>query len=325
MIRRNFVYPIALLTFAILLSFPFTHSYAAYNGECWVVSGGDTVYKVYPNGTVDASVIPNLTQAQAAEVDPKNGVVWISISAANAAYRFDPAATDPSAQFKAIENIAGARSISINSSDSTAWIGGKSVVKKVSADGGQVLAEITGVHEPEVAVNSTDGSCWVTDSRGAVTRYDANGAAVATAQSQLKEPKFVAVNPKTGNAWVADTQANVLVKLSPTGQELLRITDIAKPASLDVNAKDGSLWLVSGASMLVKLSPSGQKTVEAPAGMAILGIAVDGSDGGVWVADQIGSTFQGEVSKYSASGQNLFGGIAIPMPSHVSVGNWAGQ
>ena len=123
---------------------------------------------------------------------------------------------------------------------------------------------------------------------------------------------------------MADTQASVLVKLSPTGQELLRITDIAKPASLDVNAKDGNLWLVSNASTLVKLSPSGQKAVEVLAGMAILGIAVDGTDGGVWVADQIGSTFQGEVSKFSASGEKLFG-RAIPMPSHVSVGNWTGQ
>lgn len=324
MIRRNFVYPIALLTFAIFLSFSFTHSYAAYNGECWVVSGGDTVRKIHSDGSVDPAGIPGLTQAQAAEVDPKNGVVWISVSAANAAFRYNPAATDENEMFKTIANIAGARSISINSSDSTVWIGGKSVVKKISADGGQVLAEITGVHEPEVAVNSTDGSCWVTDSRGTATRYDANGAAVATAQSQLKEPKFVAVNPKTGNAWVADTQASVLVKLSPTGQELLRLTDIAKPASLDVNAKDGNLWLVSGASTLVKLSPNGQKTVEAPAGMAILGIAIDGSDGGVWVADQIGSTFQGEVSKYSASGEKLFG-RAISMPSHVSVGNLAGQ
>ena len=325
MIRRRFSYFKALIAFTILLSFSLTYSHAAYNGECWVVSGGDTVYKVYPNGTVDASVIPNLTQAQSAEVDPTNGVVWISISAANAVFRYDPAATDPNAAFIGIENISGARSISINSSDSTAWIGGKNVVKKVSADGSQVLAEITGVHEPEVAVNPTDGSCWVTDSRGTATRYDANGAAVATGQSQLKEPKFVAVNPKTGNAWVADTQASVLVKLSPTGQELLRITDISKPTSPEVNAKDGNLWLVSNASTLVKLSPSGQKTMEVPAGMAILAIAVDGTDGGIWVADQIGSTFQGEVSKYTASGEKLFGGIAIPMPSHVSVGNWAGQ
>lgn len=323
MIRRRFSYPKALIAFAILLSFSLANSHAAYNGECWVVSGGDTVYKLHSNGALDSASIPGLTQAQSAEVDPKSGVVWISVSAANAVFRYDPAATDPNAAFKTISDISGARSISINPGDGTVWIGGKSVVKKISADGSQVLAEITGVHEPEVAVNPTDGSCWVTDSRGSATRYDANGAAVAKGP-ELKEPKFVAVNPKTGNAWVADTQASVLVKLNPAGQELLRITDISKPTSPEVNAKDGNLWLVSNASTLVKLSPSGQKTAEIPAGMAILAIGIDGSDGGIWVADQIGSTFQGEVSKFSASGEKLFG-VGIPMPSHVSVGNWAGQ
>jgi len=303
---------------------PLTQSYGEYNGECWVVSAGDTIYKLLPSGNADPSVIPGLTQAQAAEVDPKTGVVWISVSAANTVLRYDPAETDPNAAFKTIPNITGARSISINPSDGTAWIGGLDNVKKISADGAQVLVNITGVHEPEVCVNPTDGSCWVTDSRGAVTRYDVNGVVAATGQSELKEPKFVTVNPKTGNAWVADSQASVLVKLGPNGQELLRITDIPKPTSPHVNAQDGSVWLVSSASMLVKLSPSGQKTMEIPAGMAILAISVDGKDGGIWVADQLGSTFQGEVAKFSAAGQKLFTN-PIPMPSYVSVGNWAGQ
>ena len=288
------------------------------------MSRGDTIYKLLSNGNADPSIIPGLTQAQAAEVDPKRGIVWISVSAAHAVFRYDPASADPNTAFKTISNITGARSISINPGDGTAWIGGLDVVKKISADGNQILATITGVHEPEVAVNPSNGSCWVTDSRGTVTRYDANGAAVATGQSVLKEPKFVAVNPKTGNAWVADSQASVLVKLSPVGQELLRITDIPKPTSPEVHYQDGSVWLVSSASMLIKLSPDGEKIIEVPAGMAILSISVDGRDGGVWVADQLGSTFQGGVTKFSASGQKLFEN-PIPMPSYVSVGNWAGE
>ena len=132
MTRRSFSYLKTLMTFAIVMSFSLTHSEAAYNGECWVVSGGDTVRKIYSDGSVDPAGIPGLTQAQAAEVDPKNGVVWISVSAANAAFRYDPAATDENAMFKTISGIPGARSISINPGDGTAWIGGKSVVKKIS-------------------------------------------------------------------------------------------------------------------------------------------------------------------------------------------------
>ena len=54
-------------------------SYGQYNGECWVVSGGDTVYKLHANGNADPTVIPNLAQASAAEVNPTNGVAWIAI------------------------------------------------------------------------------------------------------------------------------------------------------------------------------------------------------------------------------------------------------
>ena len=125
MIRRRFLHLKALIAFAILLSFTLTDTEAAYNGECWVVSGGDTVLKLYADGTVDPAGIPGLTQAQSAEVNPKNGVVWISVSAANAAFRYDPAATDENEMFKTISGIPGARSISINPGDGTVWIGGK--------------------------------------------------------------------------------------------------------------------------------------------------------------------------------------------------------
>jgi hypothetical protein len=39
-------------------------SYGQYNGECWVVSGGDTIYKLYANGQADPTVIPNLMDKQ---------------------------------------------------------------------------------------------------------------------------------------------------------------------------------------------------------------------------------------------------------------------
>lgn len=310
-----------LLIMMALIAVSVTSLYAAYNGECWVVSNGDTIYKLNANGLADPTVIPGLTQAQAAEVNPKTGVVWILVSAANTVYRFDP----ETQEFKNIPDIKRPHSVSINPSDGTVWIGGLDIVKKISADGSQILATITGVYEPEVAVNTTDGSCWVTDSRGKISKYDASGNLIITSPVKLTEPKYVAVNPKTGNAWVSDPQANILVKLNPNGQEILRITDIELPTSPQVNPNDGSLWVVANSSGLVKLSADGSKVLEVPdAGMAILSISADPKDGSVWVADQFGSTFQGEVSKFSAAGKKLFGN-PIPLPSHVSVGYWSGQ
>ena len=294
--------------------------HAEYNGECWVVSSGDTVYKLYPDGNADPTIIPNLTQAQTAEVNPRDGSVWIAVSAANTVYKFNPSSGD----FIPIPNIKRPHSVSINPVDGTAWIGGLDVVVKVSAEG-QVLATIPGVYEPEVAVNLTDGSCWVTDSRGKIARYDASGALVVTSPAKLTEPKYVTVNSKTGDAWVADMQANVLVKLDANGRELVRLTDIPLPTSPRVNSQDGSLWVVADSSSLIKLSANGQKIQEIQnAGLAILAISLNPKDGSLWIADQLGSTFQGEVSKYSADGEKLFGN-AIPMPSYVSVGYWAGE
>lgn len=294
--------------------------HANYNGECWVVSGGDTVYKLNADGLADPTIIPGLTQAQAAVVDPKSGVVWIAVSAANLVFRFDPS-TAAFAQLPAIERP---HSVSVNPTDGTVWVGGINTVQKFSADGTQVLATVTGVHEPTVAVNSTDGSCWVTDSRGTIARYSAAGAAAATSPVKLREPKYVSVNSTSGNAWVTDPHGNVIVKLSPAGQELLRVTELKLPSSPSVNQRDGNLWVVADGNTLVKLSADGQKLLEIPAGMAVLSICASSQDGGVWVADQFGSTFQGGVSKFSADGQQLFEN-PIPQPSFVSVGNWAGQ
>ncbi len=308
--------PVILVLIVVLLS----PLHANYNGECWVVSGGDTVYKLNADGLADPTIIPGLTQAQAAVVNPQNGVVWIAVSAANAVFRFDPT-TNAFAQLPPIERP---HSVSVNPTDGTVWIGGINTVQKFSADGSQVLATITGVHEPTVAVNSTDGSCWVTDSRGTIARYSAAGAAAATSPVKLKEPKYVSVNSTSGNAWVTDPHGNVIVKLSPSGQELLRVTDLKLPSSPSVNQRDGNLWVVADGNTLVKLSANGQKLLEVPAGMAVLSICASSQDGSVWVADQFGSTFQGGVSKFSADGQQLFEN-PIPQPSFVSVGNWAGQ
>lgn len=308
----------------VLIAVSLNPLHASYNGECWVISGGDTVYKLNADGLADPTIIPGLTQAQAAVVNPQNGVVWIAVSAANAVYRFNPAAQDQAQMFIQLPPIERPHSVSVNPTDGTVWIGGINTVQKFSADGSQVLATVTGVHEPTVAVNSTDGSCWVTDSRGTIARYSAAGAAAATSPVKLKEPKYVAVNSTSGNAWVTDPHANVIVKLSPSGQELLRVADLKLPSSPSVNQRDGNLWVVADGNTLVKLSANGQKLLEIPAGMAVLSICASSQDGSVWVADQFGSTFQGGVSKFSADGQQLFEN-PIPQPSFVSVGNWAGQ
>lgn len=295
-------------------------SYGQYNDECWFVSGGATVGKLYPDGTVDQQAIGGLTQVSAAEVNPADGVVWFAINAGAAAdavtvYRYNPS----SGELTPVPGIEQPSMISINPVDGAAWIAGKNAVKKISGDGTQVLATIE-AHEPAVAVNPKDGSAWITNARGPIARYDAAGNKIADAPP-MGEPKGVTVDYQ-GNAWVADSQHSVLVRLSADGQKLVELTDIPNPMLPRVNVKDGSVWVVSQLTMqLINLSADGTKLTEFPAGVTVVAISVSPKDGGIWVADLLGATFTGEVCKYSATGQKLFAN-PIPQPSSVSVGYW---
>ncbi len=315
---------------AVLFVMCVATSYGQYNGECWVVSGGDTVYKLHANGNADPTVIPDLTQASAAEVNPANGVAWIAISAANAVFRFDQS-TGEFTQAPAIERP---NMISVNPADGTVWVAWLNGVLKLSSDGKQILAQVFPAdYNPErpnvetgrfnVAVNPKDGSCWVTDARGPINRYDANGTLIATGPV-MQEPKAGIAVDYEGNAWVADSQFSTLLRVSATGQELVKITTISSPTSPRINPKDGSVWVVSSQSMLVNLSADGTKVSEFAAGMAVVGISLSPADNGIWVADMLGATFTGEVSKFSTNGTKLFAN-PIPQPSSVSAGFWEGN
>lgn len=305
-------------------------SYGQYNGECWVVSGGDTVYKLHANGNADPTVIPNLAQASAAEVNPTNGVAWIAISASNAVFRYDQAAQPPDEPFIKAPDIKRPNMISVNPADGTVWVAWLDGVSKLSSDGKQILTQVIPAGGPpnvetgrfNVAVNPKDGSVWITDGRGPINRYDANGNQIATGPT-MQEPKGGVAVDYDGNAWVADSQFNTLIRISPTGQELLKLT-ITSPVSPRVNPKDGSVWVVSEQSMLLNLSADGTRRHEFPAGMAVVGISLSPSDNGIWVADLLGATFSGEVSKFSTDGTKLFAN-PIPQPSSVSVGFWEGN
>ncbi len=301
----------------ILLGVAVATSYGQYNGECWVVSGGDTIYKLYSDGQADPTVIPNLTQASAAEVNPADGVVWIAVSAANTVYRYDP----NSGTVGEVPDITRPNQIAINPVDGSAWIAGFDAVKKISGDGTQVIATVP-AHEPAVAVNPKDGSAWITNARGPIARYDAAGNKIADAPS-MGEPKGVSVDYE-GNAWIADSQHSVLMRVSPSGQKLVEITDIPNPTSPRINPIDGSLWVVSQQSQLINLGSDGTRKNEFLAGMAIVAIALSPADDDIWIADLLGETFQGEISKWSSAGQALFKN-PIRQPSSVSVGYWAGN
>lgn len=303
-----------------------------YNGECWIVSNGDTVYKLHANGAGDPNAIEGLTKASDVQVNPANGIVWIAVLASNAVFRYDPVAGAAGAADAFIQSpaIKAPTGISVNAADGTVWVACMDGVRKVSADGKSVLVEIIPPDGPanleagrfSVVVNPKDSSCWIADGKGPIARYDADGNKLADAPP-MNEPKGGMSVDYQSNVWVADTQNHTLVRLSPEGEQLVKL-EIRGPVSPSVNPKDGSVWVASNNNLLLNISAAGgtEKTFEV--GMAIVAVSYSPAEEAIWIADLLGATFGGEVSKWTANGQQRFA-IPVPAPSKVSIGFWEGN
>jgi DNA-binding beta-propeller fold protein YncE len=300
-------------------------AFAAYNGECWVVngSGNGEIVKVSPDGQIDPNIISGFVQPQYAVVDPRKGMLWVSDAAAGAVFKFNFDGGEP-VQIKFTSNQKP-RSISIDPNDDSAWVGTDKGVFKVTPDGKKRQIAATG-DEAYVSVNTSDNSCWVSDSNSKghkVLKYSKDGAQmVSTKIEGITEPKYVAVNPTTGNVWVADSQAGIIVKLDANGKELLRTSDVGMPVSLSVDFKTGDLWAADTKNFqFVKLSADGKIKVTVPDLGIPKAVSVNPKTGEAWVATTL-FTGEGYVVKLAKGGKPIFSIDVFTSPISVSVGYW---
>ncbi|MFQ6039433.1 MAG: hypothetical protein ACE5PV_01150 [Candidatus Poribacteria bacterium] len=296
---------------------------AAYNGECWVVNGGSSlIVRIIPaTGEIDLNNMIDLNPAPPADyavVNPRDGALWVALSAANSVFKFNFDGSQPiEIKFTGSQTP---RSISIDTTDGSAWVGTDSGVFKVSADGKTKKQVASTGDEARVSVNIADSSCWVADSSGKVMKYSKTGQKLldASLTKALTEPKYIAVNSTTGNVWVADSQAGILVKLDANGKELLRTTEVGMPVSPSVNFKTGDLWVADAKNFqIVKISANGKVSKTIPGFTFPASVSVNSKTGDVWVADQ----FANSVTKIPANGQP----VSVPgftLPISVSVGYW---
>lgn len=257
---------------------------AAYNGECWVINAQTKqVVKIKTDYTIDPNAI-TLAQPQAIAINGKDGSVWIADTAAGAVFKIldgnvagpiegidGPASisvnpTDGtawvggnngiakiSADCKTIlKKISGLKEacVSVNYKDGSVWATDSSGrALKYDASGAQIAQASVKLIEPKyVAVNPTDGTAWIADSR----------------------------------------TANLLIKVDANGNELLKVTDIQFPASPSVNPKTGNCWVSSiTGRQVIKLNAKGQKLASVSGFMTPLSVVTDPKDDGVWIADQV--------------------------------------
>jgi hypothetical protein len=131
----------------------------------------------------------------------------------------------------------------VDPADNSLWVTAGRSVMHLSPEG-NVLSQTNGLVRPRaVAVDASDGSCWV-----GVDGTSASDAAI--------------------------------VHLAEDGTELLRLTGLTGPFSLSVNSTDDSLWVVAGEGLL-HFSGAGTE-LSRTAGYSGV-VAANPTDGSVWV------------------------------------------
>jgi DNA-binding beta-propeller fold protein YncE len=167
-----------------------------------------------------------------------------------------------------------------------------------------------------VAVNPTDGSCWVADSEdGCVVHLARNGPELSRIWG-ISGP--LSVNPADGSCWVADGPNGQVVHLGKDGAELWRGGSFSQPQSVSVNPTDGSCWVcddLPGNDEVVHLSADGSELWRGGSFRLAYRVAVDASDGSCWVADRWGD----EVVHLAEDGAELWRGDDFAGPQSLSV------
>jgi DNA-binding beta-propeller fold protein YncE len=214
-----------------------------------------------------------------------------------------------------VGDYANPASVSVNPSDGSCWVAsvgycsspyadrrthvGASVVKV--AGSGMELLRFTAISSPAaVAVNPTDGSCWVSDADlGQIIHLSADGAELWRG-GDVTSPFSLSANPRDGSCWVADegvwdpSQAKytnaVVAHLAADGRELWRTTTFTGACTVAVDPRDGSCWVADSEATpgsgrtLVHLAEDGSEISGSACPGSPWAMAVNPSDGSVWAS-----------------------------------------
>ena len=288
-------------------------------------------FDVSANGTVDKDDLPGLAvQAQNnALIDPVNAMIFV-----NKSIVVLPSAT---CEQTLLEVAAEPKLAAVNPTDGTCLAAFAGKIKKISADGTTILAELSGFNFPEaVSVNPNDGTYWVADTlNNKIKKINAECTRIIakSVPNEFNNPSSVSVNPNDGTCWVADTGYNSVKKIKSDGETVFILSELRldesgqmifnNPSSVSVNPNDGTCWVADN-NTVKKISADGATILAELSGFnSPEAISVNSNDGTCWVAD----TLNNKVKKINAectgiiveleldeSGQMIFNN-----PSSVSV------
>jgi PKD repeat protein len=178
-----------------------------------------------------------------------------------------------------------------------------------------------------VAVNATDGSCWMVqlsaDLHDRQLLHLAQDGAVLW-QSALMPGAFglLSINPTDGSCWTTDGESS-LIHLAEDGSVLWQGGSFTGLASISVNAADGSCWVLGrSAGQIVHLAADGTELWRGDTYSPYpSSLAVNPSDGTYWIAyPPMYGGETGTVIHYAPDGAELWqSGDTVLGPTYVAV------
>ncbi len=167
-----------------------------------------------------------------------------------------------------------------------------------------------------VSVNSTDGSCWVSDRDGDAVVHLAPDGSELWRGTAFDQPFGLSVNSADGSCWVADRLHNQVVHLAADGTELWRGSGFSAPWDVSANPADGSCWVaVRNSHEVVHLGEDGTELWRGGGYYRPESVSCNPADGSCWVGDRHNS----QVVHLAFDGAELWRGGGFNLPAAVSV------
>jgi sugar lactone lactonase YvrE len=220
-------------------------------GHVWVMTTGNRMVKVAPDGSVNATAAP-LTHVPLGAATDGRGNLW-AVSLANLT-QFDP----DGHVLKTLQ--VGAQHIAIDAQERI-WLASQKQVRLLAPDGTELDAFTLSHAVTDLAIDPVSGVAWfLTTGGSSVVRLSPQGADLGSIPLEAM-PARLRVD-QAGQAWVlnANTGLRTVQKFAPDGRSLGRFAaDVATNMALDAS---GNLWTVNfwdNANNVAKFTSDGLK------------------------------------------------------------------
>jgi len=267
------------------------------DGSLWTTSGSGLLDHYSVTGVQLAEILMINTCPASVAVNPVDETVWVADKSSGQLVQLTP----DGVEMRRIGRLYCARGLAANPGDGSVLAENGYRIIRVSSSGEDLWAR-EGAAYYNLAVNSSDGSFWVTNSGEYSTNRGSSGGSVVKVSSQglvlaeytgISGPMAVATNPSDGSCWVADFISAIsgsVLHVSSGGGLLWRGDDFHFPRSVSVNPVDGSCWVADTG----EFDPRSQSYVDT----SVAHLATDGST--LWQSADFGAP--GSVAVNSADG-----------------------